>query len=255
MAGSGIKSDVIPTKNHAINILFCYALFIFSACTLLIELFFSVSSGFNRLKETEIRIMADVTLDYYKKYSREMYSKYNSVDFEVVHQDWLNYLPAIGSLILDVGAGSGRDALWLAKKGFDVKAIEPVFEFMEQFKRNNSDTNFEWVIDALPTLDKLKKYKKKVDLILLSAVWMHLNKEQREKSFQTFSQLNKLSGLLVMSLRYGSSPDQRVMLPVSIEEIKNLAEVNNYNILEVIRSSDQLNRAEVTWETVILAKE
>ena len=55
-AGYGTKSDVIPAKNHVINILFCYAVFILSVCGLLTELFFSISSGFNRLKETEITI-------------------------------------------------------------------------------------------------------------------------------------------------------------------------------------------------------
>ena len=199
--------------------------------------------------------MTDETHNYYKKNSRIMYTKYNSVDFETVHQDWLCYLPAKGSLILDVGAGSGRDALWMAVQGYNVKAVEPVVEFMEQFKKDNPGANLEWIVDELPDLGKLKNYKKRIDLILLSAVWMHLNKEQREKSFQSFAKLNKLSGLLVMSLRYGSPPDQRIMLPVSIEEINKLAEKNKYKIVDIKSSGDQLNRSEVTWETVILEKE
>ena len=41
--------------------------------------------------------------------------------FEQVRRSWMHLLPAGGGLALDVGAGSGRDAAWLAEK--DVNLI------------------------------------------------------------------------------------------------------------------------------------
>jgi len=38
---------------------------------------------------------------------------------ESVHGSFLDYLPeGAGRLVLDIGAGSGRDAAWLRRKGF-----------------------------------------------------------------------------------------------------------------------------------------
>jgi hypothetical protein len=39
---------------------------------------------------------------------------------------WLeDLLPAAAALVLDVGDGTGRDAIWLAGLGHDVVAVEP----------------------------------------------------------------------------------------------------------------------------------
>lgn len=35
--------------------------------------------------------------------------------FEVVHKSWQAYWPLEGDKVLDVGAGSGRDALWMQR--------------------------------------------------------------------------------------------------------------------------------------------
>ena len=53
-----------------------------------------------------------------------MADQYNSVPFESVHKDWLDDIPSEG-MALDVGAGSGRDARFLAARGLSVVAVEP----------------------------------------------------------------------------------------------------------------------------------
>lgn len=46
--------------------------------------------------------------------------QYESVTFTQVHQDTLHLLPAVPSRILDIGAGTGRDAAALAALGHQV---------------------------------------------------------------------------------------------------------------------------------------
>ena len=201
----------------------------------------------------------NITLNFYQKNNNQFTSQYNSVDFESVHQDWLEFLPEAGALIADIGAGSGRDTSWLFEQGYNVIAVEPVVEFFEQFKIASktsylNDDNFEWIIDSLPELYQLKKYQNQISLILLSAVWMHLTTEERMKSFHVFSKLNKKNGLLIISLRHGKSPDQRVMYPVSIDEIKTMAIKYDYQIKAIKKSNDRLSRLEVFWETIVLEK-
>ena len=64
------------------------------------------------------------TIDYYNQHSDSFKEQYLSKSAEEVHECWIEHLPSSGQA-LDVGAGVGRDALWLAKLGFDVVAVEP----------------------------------------------------------------------------------------------------------------------------------
>jgi protein-L-isoaspartate O-methyltransferase len=51
--------------------------------------------------------------------------QYESITFEEVHRDVLHLFPSSPSKVLDVGAGSGRDAAALARRGHWVTAVEP----------------------------------------------------------------------------------------------------------------------------------
>ncbi len=135
------------------------------------------------------------TLNYYRKNSQQLAEQYNSVSFESIHKNWLKYLPKRESIVIDIGAGSGRDAVWLSEQGYKVVAVEPVVEFYTQFlnvySENPALENINWIVDQLPELKKLDDYNNKASLILLSAVWMHLTSLERLQSFKAFSKLNK----------------------------------------------------------------
>ena len=62
---------------------------------------------------------------WYEKHAREVAATYEAVDAEDMLYWLQDFLPAKGGRILDVGAGSGRDAAWLADQGFQVVAVEP----------------------------------------------------------------------------------------------------------------------------------
>ena len=57
--------------------------------------------------------------------------------------------------------------------------------------------------DALPDLRTLRALGRRFDLILLSAVWMHVAPKGRERAFRILSELLGPSGLLVITLRLG----------------------------------------------------
>ena len=65
------------------------------------------------------------TIPHYDQNAEQLVSQYESLTFEHVHPALLDLLPPPGATILDVGAGSGRDAAWFAAKGYDVVAAEP----------------------------------------------------------------------------------------------------------------------------------
>jgi SAM-dependent methyltransferase len=61
----------------------------------------------------------------YRRRATEPARLYDSLPFEQAHAASLDLIPDRPGLVLDVGAGSGRDAAWFAGRGCDVVAVEP----------------------------------------------------------------------------------------------------------------------------------
>ncbi|WP_024873496.1 class I SAM-dependent methyltransferase [Tolumonas lignilytica] len=193
------------------------------------------------------------TISFYSARAVELSNQYERVDFEAVHHDWLAFIPTEG-MVLDVGAGSGRDARYLASKGLSVVAVEPAEELLALAKQNAVGLNIHWVNDALPELREVFRLQTKFDLILLSAVWMHIPASERQRVFRKLSSLLKPNGKIVLSLRHGPSPDSRVMYPVSSSELAAFATQYglHFKVLSSEKRSDQLGRNDVSWETILL---
>ncbi|BFT32056.1 hypothetical protein D210916BOD24_32320 [Alteromonas sp. D210916BOD_24] len=196
----------------------------------------------------------DINLNFYQRNKDSLIKQYDSVSFESVHKDWLEYIPSKGA-VLDIGAGSGRDARYLSSLGLKVFAAEPVLSLLISARENSVDHDIIWFQDKLPALYEAKTLGTKFELILLSAVWMHLSPEERILSMQNMSSLINAGGKLVITLRYGEFSDGRSAFPISVDEVKKLADANGLNpLLETELNPDQLGRGKVVWQTVVLGK-
>ncbi|WP_334020871.1 class I SAM-dependent methyltransferase [Alteromonas sp. S015] len=196
------------------------------------------------------------TIEHYSQKAQHYYDLYNSVDAESVHGDWISFLQkAKAGTALDVGAGSGRDANWLAEQGWKVTAAEPADELrnLAQADAHNSVT---WCNASLPALTALPQAPKTYDLILLSAVWMHLPEEERPAALKRLADLLAENGTLYISLRFGPNDEARPMHPVSYEELAALAKSNGLTSrnLNPVPSQDGLKRDGVRWVTVEVVK-
>jgi SAM-dependent methyltransferase len=192
-------------------------------------------------------------ITYYSKRAESLSAQYDEVSFTDVHSDWLSHLPDKG-WALDVGAGSGRDAAFLADKGLSVVAVEPAEGMRLLARNNNPQPNIHWLDDTLPELQKVFALQIKFDLILLSAVWMHIAPSYRERAFRKLSSLLKPNGKLVISLRHGECHDERVMYQVSASEQAQLANKFglSYELATSVAVTDKLGRDDVSWQTVVL---
>jgi SAM-dependent methyltransferase len=164
-------------------------------------------------------------LSWYETNAHLVSQRHESLDPAIVHRWWLDQLPSAPVAILDIGAGTGRDAAWLAEKGHDVLAVEPVQAMMREGLRRRPNPRFRWIEDQLPSLDRVSRLGISFDLILLSAVWMHLRPVDRSRAFRKTIQLLKPGGQVVMTFRPPPNPpaDSRGMYPASISEIEKLA--------------------------------
>ena len=191
---------------------------------------------------------------FYDVNTKNLISQYDSVSFESLHSDWIRYIPENG-VVLDIGAGSGRDARYLSERGLKVYAVEPATSLMLAAERNSSGHDITWYQDDLPNLNQIKTLDVPFDLILLSAVWMHLSTDERVISMKTMSSLLGAGGRLVITLRHGEFNDGRVAFPVSADDVCQLADQNGLSLLlKTDLAVDQLGRGEVVWQTVVLGR-
>jgi SAM-dependent methyltransferase len=127
-------------------------------------------------------------------------------------------------LALDIGAGSGRDAAWLIGRGYEVVAVEPADGMIREGQKLHAGRAIRWLNDRLPGLIETHRLGLAFDLILMSAVWMHLPPGQdRERAFRKIVTLLKPGGVLLMTLRHGPEEPGRPMYPTSPGEIERLA--------------------------------
>ncbi len=190
---------------------------------------------------------------YYDNHARALSSQYNAVTSAAVHGSWAEkHLPEKPGFACDIGAGSGRDANWLAAQGWDVVAVEPSVE-MRELAARTSLPQVTWLDDSLPQLGKLRAIGHRFDLILLSAVWMHLAPGERERAFRVLSELLKPSGVLVITLRHGSDEQENVergFHAVAAEEVLEYAKRRAVALTERVSVTDQA-REHVSWETLV----
>ena len=191
------------------------------------------------------------TINYYNQHADLFFQQYHSVTAEKVHGDWVHLIHKEG-LALDIGSGSGRDSSWLAKKGYDVIAVEPSKNMREKSLSNIEKSNIIWMDDTLPDLKNVYNLNIKFDLILLSAVWMHVPAGQRERAFRKIANLLNPGGKIVITLRFGSNcKDEREFFNVSLSEVKSYARNHALSIILHKKETDALYRENISWETVV----
>lgn len=196
------------------------------------------------------------TITHYSEKAQHYFDLYNSVEAESVHSDWKAFLQtAKKGNALDVGAGSGRDANWLAEQGWKVTSVEPADE-LRNLAQANSHNSVTWCNASLPALTALPQQAKTYDLILLSAVWMHLHRDERPPALKRLAELLSENGNMYISLRFGPNDEARPMHPVSYEELATLAKDNGLTArnLNPVPSQDGLKRDDVKWVTVEVVK-
>lgn len=189
---------------------------------------------------------------YYNRNAKLLFDKYQSLNPDKVHASWLKYLPPKPGLALDVGGGSGRDAVWLAKKGWEVIAVEPAAALMELGKKATEGQSVTWIDDCLPGLAKLQEYRQKFSLILVSGVLMHMPLQQRVDSMETLAGFIAEDSVLVVTLRQGPDSEGREFYKVSADEIVQFSEKRTLQVEVSNTLADELKRDGVTWQTVIV---
>jgi SAM-dependent methyltransferase len=187
--------------------------------------------------------------DGYADEADALVRQYESLSFADVHRHLLHLLPRPPAHVLDIGAGTGRDAAGLADLGHFVTAAEPTAALRLRAQQLHPSPRIEWIDDSLPDLLVLSSRGQTFDVVMLTAVWMHLDATERVRAMPTVAGLLRTGGLMALTQRHGPVPAGRRMFDVSAAETIALAETHGLTCIQRLEGGDShFNRPGVTWD-------
>ncbi|MGH7093988.1 MAG: class I SAM-dependent methyltransferase, partial [Stellaceae bacterium] len=153
------------------------------------------------------------------------------------------------------GAGTGHDAAGFATLGHRVVAVEPTAALRAGAMALHPSPRIEWVDDLLPDLHLVRRRGEVFDLVMLTAVWMHLDKRQRRRAMPRVASLLRPGGTMIMSLRYGPVSAGRRMFAVPAQETIELAASRGLRPILNQPAQSVLQSPGVSWRRLAFLKD
>jgi SAM-dependent methyltransferase len=191
-------------------------------------------------------------IGYYEERAAELAAAYEGVRAEAVNAWLTELLPAAPGMVIDVGAGSGRDAAWFASRSWKTVAVEPSQGMRAEGQRRHADLPIQWEADELPGLRQVTQLGYAADLVIANGVWMHVPPSERGRALRKLMGLAKSGGLVALTFRRGGDETGRGFHPTSMEEIRQIARSLGLWVVKEFRAEDASKRAGVEWECVAL---
>ena len=135
--------------------------------------------------------------DYYQKNYNAYHEKTFSIDPSSFLTPLAQRLPA-EAFVLDVGCGSGRDLLWMKRKGFEVMGFERSPGLAELAREN---VGCEVIEGDFETYDFSSIF---VDAIMLVGALVHVPHERFSGVFENVTSAISNNGTVLITLKQGS---------------------------------------------------
>ncbi|WP_207780786.1 class I SAM-dependent methyltransferase [Caulobacter radicis] len=197
--------------------------------------------------------MIEAVLAGYEADGADLAPRFEAIDSAGLYAPVADFMPKTPARIADIGAGTGRDAAWLAGLGHVVVAVEPVAALREAGRALRP--GLDWIDDRLPELSSLRG--ERFDRLLLSGVWQHLDDPVRAAAMPVLAGLLPDGGVLVMSLRHGPGAPSRPVWPVDVQATAVLAQAAGLRLVHRVEAASVQagnQAAGVTWTWVCLEK-
>jgi ubiquinone/menaquinone biosynthesis C-methylase UbiE len=192
--------------------------------------------------------------DWFSANAEEAAARYEATSPEAIHNWMADFMPSPGSLAIDLGAGSGRDAEWLARHGLRVIAAEPNPVMRAGAERAHHHPSVHWMGDSLPELKNLRLAGVAADLVMATAVWMFIAPGQRPAAMASIASILHPSGIFCAALRLGPADAARGMVAVCTETFKRNAADHGLDCIREAAAADLWGRPEITWAYLAFRK-
>lgn len=194
---------------------------------------------------------SNTTIDYYNYNAERYFADTVDVDMSECCDRFLEYINP-GGLIIDIGAGSGRDMKYFLDRGYEVEGIDASKKMCE-LASNYTGIEVEW--QSIETWVPEKKYNG----IWANASLLHLKENIIEKFIISIADYLLDNGVIFMSfksgIKTGTSNDGRYFTDFSGEKVRKMIEKNSlYSVREIWESSDMMQRYDFSWINIIVQK-
>lgn len=180
-----------------------------------------------------------------ERYAAETFSANMSKQYQ-------RFLPLLknGGKILDVGSGSGRDACYFQKQGYQVTALEPSKNLCREIRKVFSG---EIMCSDIQNYQPAERY----DGIWACASLIHLQEEEVLQFFEKIDQYLNDNGIIYISGKNGISTgeveDGRFFLEFTDQLVEKILTVNKQLKLEQLwYTEDVSGRRGFRWLNVVL---
>jgi 2-polyprenyl-3-methyl-5-hydroxy-6-metoxy-1,4-benzoquinol methylase len=195
---------------------------------------------------------ANAAAAWYDVHAERIADGYESIDARTAHPDLFRLIDGSNGLrVLDVGAGSGRDAAALTAAGHHVTAIDPSARMLQLARTLHPDTTVRWQQDQLPALASVSG---PFDIIVLSAVWMHVSPADRDLALARLLELLAPLGSLYATLRAGPADPARNMHRVDASTFERWAAAAGLTYRNLGSRLDLLGRRGIRWRTILVSR-
>lgn len=187
--------------------------------------------------------------NYYESNAERYAAETFTADMSEQYQRFLPLLKK-GGRILDVGSGSGRDACYFQKQGYQVTALEPSRNLCREIQKVFSG---EIVYSDIQNYQPMERY----DGIWACASLIHLQEKEVLQFFEKIDQYLDDNGIIYISGKNGISTgeveDERFFLEFTDQLVEKILTVNKQLKLEQLwYTEDVSGRRGFRWLNVVL---
>ncbi|MFC5387050.1 class I SAM-dependent methyltransferase [Aquamicrobium segne] len=191
---------------------------------------------------------------FYEQHAAALADSYEAVSFADAYPFLVPVFSGNHLQVLDIGAGTGRDAAWIAERGHRVYAVEPSAAMRTVARSLHPDRRITWIDARLPSLEAPPIQPEAFEIVLANAVWMHIAPEDRGRSLARMYEVTAPGGSVYVSLRIGPQDARRGMFEVSADSFVALAQAAGYDTIHHGEFPDLLGRPSVSWSMYQLQK-
>jgi ubiquinone/menaquinone biosynthesis C-methylase UbiE len=194
----------------------------------------------------------DQTADAYRKNTLKLQTDPKADRF-------LSYL-GVGSKILDLGCGPGRDAKFFAERGYQVTGVDISPKMISLAKNSLPEGDF-----LVSDIESLQLNQSSFDAIWASASLLHVSKKAMPAVLTNLYEALKEGGVFYLSMKKGNgeecTPDHRyggvekVWNYVSEDELTHLLTDHGFKILEKNTHEKSTTYQTHPWIAIICTKE
>ena len=189
--------------------------------------------------------------DYYQKNYNAYHEKTFSIDPSSFLSPLAQRLPP-EAFVLDVGCGSGRDLLWMKKRGFDVIGFERSPGLAELARDNAACEVIQGDFETYDFSTIL------VDAIMLIGALVHVPHERFSKVFENVTSAIPENGSVLITLKQGSGdltdPDGRPFYLWEDPKAREVFDTLGFNVCDFSTSVSKTGSGDI-WMSYVLDKE